>query len=129
MVEGMPNYSLDFDLCKHCVYGKQNRVRFPSGATRTEGILQLVHNDVFGPLSVPSFGKYVYYVSFIDDFSRTTWIYFLTNKSEVFYILKEFKDLAENQTEKIIKVLRTDNDGEFHGNEFEKLCNKYGIER
>jgi len=39
---------------------------------------------VFGPVKVPSLGKYVYYVSFIDDFSRNTWIYFLKNKSEVF---------------------------------------------
>jgi hypothetical protein len=54
MVEGMSNYSLDFDFCEHCLYGKHNQVRFPSGATRAEGILQLVHNDVFGPVSVPS---------------------------------------------------------------------------
>ena len=53
MVEGMSNFSLDFDLCEHCVYGKQNRVIFPSCATRAEGILQLVHSDVFGPVSVP----------------------------------------------------------------------------
>jgi hypothetical protein len=65
MVEGMSNYSLDFDLCEHCVYGKHNWVRFPSGATREEGVLQLVNNDVFGPMSTPSLGKYVYYVSLI----------------------------------------------------------------
>jgi hypothetical protein len=53
MVEGMSNFSLDFDLCEHCVYGKQNWVRFPSGTTRVEGILQLVCSDVFGPVSVP----------------------------------------------------------------------------
>jgi hypothetical protein len=70
MVEGMSNCSLDFDFCEHCLYGKQNRVRFPSGATRAEGILQLVHNDVFGPVSVPSLGKCMYYVSFIDDSRR-----------------------------------------------------------
>jgi hypothetical protein len=39
MVEGMSNCSQDFDFCEHCVYGKQNQVRFPSGATRLEGIL------------------------------------------------------------------------------------------
>ena len=49
MVEGMSNCSLDFDFYEHCLYGKHNRVRFPSGATRAEGILQLVHSDVFGP--------------------------------------------------------------------------------
>jgi hypothetical protein len=72
MVEGMSNCSLDFDFYEHCVYGKHNRVRFPSGAMRAEGILQLVHSDVFGPMLVPSLRKYVYYFSFIDDFSRKT---------------------------------------------------------
>ena len=80
-----------------------------------------VHSDVFGPVSVPSLGKSVYYVSFIDDFSRNTWIYFLRKKSEVFDKFKEFKALVENQTEKKIKALRTDNGGEF--------CKKCGIAR
>jgi hypothetical protein len=70
-------------------------------------------------MSVPSLGKSVYYVSFIDKFLRNTWIYFLRIKSEVFDRLKEFKALVENQTEKRIKVLRTDNGGELCGNEFE----------
>ena len=84
MVEGMSNCSLDFDFCEHCVYGKENRVSFPSGAKRANKILELVHSDVFGPMSVPSLGNSVYYVSFIDDFSRNTWIYFLRKKFEVF---------------------------------------------
>ena len=54
---------------------------FPSGAKRANKILEIVHSDVFGPVSVPSLGKSVYYVSFIDDFSRNTWIYFLRKKS------------------------------------------------
>jgi hypothetical protein len=98
--------------------GSSNHVRFSSGATRVEGILQLVHSDVFGPVSVPSLGKYVYYVSFIDEFSRNTWIYFLGKKYELFEKFKEFKALVENQIEKRIKVLRMDNGGELYGNEF-----------
>ena len=117
--KGMSNCSLDFDFCEHCLYGKQNQVRFPSGAKRTEGILQIVHSDVFGPMLVPSLGKSMYYVSFIDDFSRNTWIYFLRKKYEFFDRFKEFKDLVDSQTRNIIKVLRTDNGGEFCGNEFE----------
>jgi hypothetical protein len=98
MIEGMSNCTLDFDFYENFIYGKQNRVRFPSGATRAKGILELIHSDVFGPIHVPSLGKFVYYVSFIDDFSRNTWIYFLRNKSEVFDKFKEFKALVENQT-------------------------------
>jgi hypothetical protein len=129
MVEGMSNCSLDFYFYEHCLYGKQNRVRFPFGATREEGILHLVHSDVFGPISVPSLGKSMYYVSFIDEFLRKTWIYFLRKKSEVFDRVKEFKALVENQTEKQIKVLRSDNGREFRGNEFEEFCKKCGIAR
>jgi hypothetical protein len=129
MVEGMPNCTLDFDLCEHCIYGKQNQVRFPSSATRAKGILELIHSDVFGPVHVLSLGKSVYYVSFIDDFSRCTWIYFLKNKSEVFDKFKEFKALVENHTEKKIKVLRIDNGGEFYRSEFKEFYKKCGIER
>jgi hypothetical protein len=129
MVEGMSKCPLDFDFCKHCPYGKQNQIRFPSGAMRVEGILQLVHSDVFGLVLVPSLGKSLYYVSFIDDFLRNIWIYFLGKKSKVFERFKEFKALVENQTEKMIKVLRTDNGGDFCGNEFEELCKKSYIAR
>jgi hypothetical protein len=71
----------------------------------------------------------MYYVSFIDDFSRYTWIYFLRKKYEVFDKFKELKALVENKTENNIKVLRTNNGGEFCGNELEELCKKCGIER
>jgi hypothetical protein len=116
MVEGFYEFGLEVDFCEHCTHGKQSRVRFPYGATRENGILELVHSDVFGPVIVPSLGGSLYYVSFIDDFSRKTWIYFLRMKSEVFEKFKEFKSLVENPTDKKIKVLRTDNGG--------KLCGK-----
>ena len=69
---------------------------FPSSGKRAKHILEFVHSDVFGPVKVPSLGKSVYYVSFIDDFSRSTWIYFLKEKYEVFDRFKEFKALMEN---------------------------------
>ena len=96
MVEGMYNCSMDFDFYENCVYGKQNRVSFPSGAMRANKILELVHSDVLGLVLVPSLGKSVYYVSFIDEFSRNTWIYFLRKKSKVFDRFKEFKALVKN---------------------------------
>ena len=84
MVEGMTDCTLDFDFCEQCIYGKQNRVRFASGATRERGILELIHSDVFEHVPIPSLGKSLYYVSFIDDLSRNIWIYFLRKKYEVF---------------------------------------------
>jgi hypothetical protein len=90
------SFSLDFDFYEHLFYGKNNHVRFSSGAMREEEILQLVHNDVFGPVSVPSLGKSVYYVSFTNEFLRNTYIYLLRKKYEVFHKFKEFKAPVEN---------------------------------
>ena len=63
------------------------------------------------PMSSSSLSGYVYYVSFIDDFSKKTWIYFMKNKDEVFNKFKEFKALIENHTEKKIKTFRSDKGG------------------
>jgi hypothetical protein len=80
MVKGFPECGLEVDFCEHCIYGKQSRVRFPSRATMENGILELVHSDVFGLVTMPSLGGSMYYVSFIDDFSRNRWIYFSRKK-------------------------------------------------
>ena len=91
--------------------------------------MELIHSDVFGPILVPSLGGAIYYVSFIDDFSRNTSLYFLKKKSEVFSKFKKYKALVENQIGKKIKVLRFDNGGEFFEKEFEKFCRECGIAR
>jgi hypothetical protein len=80
MVEDYPACNLEIDFCEHCIYGKESWVRFSSRVTRENEILELVHSDVFGPISVPSLGGSLYYVSFIDGFSRKTWIYFSSKK-------------------------------------------------
>ena len=61
---------------------------------------------------------YAYYVTFIDDYSRKTWVYFLKSKDEVFGKFKKFKALVENLSERKIKILRSDNGEEYTSNEF-----------
>jgi hypothetical protein len=56
MVEGFPPCNLEADFCEHCIYGKQNKVRFPCGTIREKWILELIHGDVFGLVLVPSLG-------------------------------------------------------------------------
>ena len=74
-----------------------------------------------------SLSGYEYYVTFIDDYSRNTWIYFLKTKSEVFGKFKEFKALIENHSELKINTLRLDNGGEYTSKEFEAFCKEVGI--
>lgn len=110
LVEGLDDCNLEFNFCK--VHGKQNCVSFYSSSHKSYGILDYIHLDVFGPVNVPLLRKFVCFVSFIDDYSRT-FFYFLTSKSELFNRFKEFKALLENQTDRKIKCLRTENSGGF----------------
>jgi hypothetical protein len=71
---------------------------------------------------VPSLCGSLYYVSFMDELFRKTWIYFLRKKTEVFEKFKDFKSLVENQIDKVIKVPITDKGGELHGKKFDQFC-------
>jgi transposase InsO family protein len=130
MVIGMLDFNLDQrGVCKGCALGKNVKATFPSNETRSKGILDLIHSDVGGSMSVTSMKGASYYVTFIDDFSRKTWIYFMKTKDEVFSHFREFKTQVENMTRKKIKVLRTDNGGEYTSSEFIDFCKEAGIKR
>ena len=116
--------------CENCVVGKQHREEFPSGKSwRAKKVLEIVHSDLCGPISPSSYGGKRYVITFIDDCSRKTWVYFLQEKSEAFTAFKNFKTLVENEAERTIKVLRTDRGGEFCSKEFEDYCAEQGIQR
>ena len=113
-VEGLPEIQAKHEgVCKGCAKGMNTKKTFPSRESKERGILEIIHSDVHSPMSSSSLSGYVYYVSFIDEFSRKTWIYFMKNKDEFFSKFKEFKALIENHTEKKIKTIRSDNGGEF----------------
>ena len=80
-------------------------------------------------MSSSSLRGYVYYVSFIDDFSRKTWIYLLKGKNEVLSKFKEYNSLVENQTKRTIKTLRSYIGGEFTSEEFKEVPRESGIKR
>jgi hypothetical protein len=80
-------------ICKGCAEGKSVKRPFPSSESKDKGILDIIHSDVCGPMSTYSSNGYVYYVSFIDEFSRKAWIYLLKTKGDLFSKFKEFKTL------------------------------------
>ena len=74
-VEGFPEIQAKHDgVCKGCAKGKNTKKTFPSSESKAKGILEIIHSDVCGPMSSNSLSGYAYYVSFIDDFSRKTWV-------------------------------------------------------
>lgn len=66
-------------------------------------------------------------MTFVDDYCKMVFLYFLRQKSQALEIFTEFKNMIENQTDHKIKILRTDNGGEYVSNDFDKFCKNNGI--
>ena len=118
--------NIDLDICENCIYGKHKRVIFLRvGKEKKSEKLELVHIDVWGPTQVSSLSVSRYYVTFIDDGTRKTWIYCIQNKSDVFDTFKKWKDLVEIEIGKKFKCLRLDNGGEYCSKEFDRYCSQH----
>ena len=114
MVLRLPCVNFSNKICETCVMGKQYRESFPTGNSwRARKPLELIHSDLCGPLEASSNGNNRYFITFIDDFSRKTWVYFLKQKSEACDTFKSFKAYVEKQSEYKIKTLRTDRGTEY----------------
>jgi hypothetical protein len=130
VVTGLPELKVDHEgVCNGCAQGKNTKNPFPKSDSKSKGILELVDSDVCGPMPSTSLNRYVYYVSFIDDYSHKTWVYLLKSKDEVLGNFKEFKALIENLSERKIKKLGSDNGGEYTSNKFGRFCKDVGIKR
>ena len=85
-----------------------------------------VHSDVWGPAPVESKGGRRYYVTFIDDKSQLTTLYLLKTKDEVPWVYKQYKAWVETQMGLKIKVLNSDQGGEYQGRNFVKYLKSKG---
>jgi hypothetical protein len=117
------------ELCEHCVFGKHKRVKFNTAVHTTKGILDYVHADLWGPSQKHSIGGCRYMLTIIDDYPRRLFPYFLKHKFDAFDAFKAWKVMVEKQTERKVKVLRTDNGMESYSNVFKLFCRKEGIVR
>jgi transposase InsO family protein len=118
------------DTCEPCIAGKQHRDPFPHIASnRSTTLLGRIHSDVHGPLQTQTPGGYLYWVTFIDDYSRFKEVRLIKKKSDVFDEFKKFVAKVERQTGKQVKELRDDKGGEYIGTEFGNWCDERGITR
>ena len=103
-------------VCDPCQQAKSHQLPYPVSTSISTAPLQLVFSDVWGPTPT-SVGRYSYYVSFIDDFSKFTWIYLLKKRSEVFQVFSNFKNLVERKLNTKIIAIQSD----WGGGEYRKL--------
>ncbi|PKU79836.1 Retrovirus-related Pol polyprotein from transposon TNT 1-94 [Dendrobium catenatum] len=106
MVYRLPEVDYTNKICEDCIFGKHARSSFQKKAEyRASHTLELVHTDICGPITPESFSGKRYFITFIDDYSRKTWVYFLKEKSETFNVFKKFKAMVEKTTGKFIIAL------------------------
>ncbi|KAM0969390.1 hypothetical protein COP2_018032 [Malus domestica] len=130
MVQGLPQMDEMKEVCEGYAFGKQHRDKFETGkAWKVEKPLELIHTDVCGPMKNASISGNKYFLTFIDDYSRMCWVYFMRFKSEVFNIFRKFKAMVELQSGHQIKKIRSDRGGEYTSLEFKAFCEDLGLER
>jgi transposase InsO family protein len=91
--------------------------------------IELIHTNICGPIISNSFSGNEYFFTFIDDYSRKCWVYFLKKKSKLFEPFKKFKVMVEKMMEKNIRSLRSDRDSEYMSNEFKLYYENHEIRR
>ncbi|CAL8990558.1 unnamed protein product, partial [Prunus brigantina] len=130
MVQGLPKLQESEKICSGCAIGKSHRSSFDKEKTwRASQPLELIHSDICGPMQTITPAGNIFFLTFIDDYTRMCWVFFLQHKSQVLNVFKRFKSMVELQSGYKIKKLRSDRGGEYTSLEFLKFCDDVGMER
>ena len=109
-----------------CQFGKQTVLPFNNSVSHALSSFYLIHYDVWGPSPISTLGGSRYFVIFMDDFSRYTWIYLFKNRSEFYQIYRDFTKMIETQFSKPFKVFISDNAQEYKAHEFTSILHQFG---
>ncbi|GJW02701.1 putative ribonuclease H-like domain-containing protein [Tanacetum coccineum] len=131
LVRDLPLKRFENDqTCVACLKGKQHRASCKTKAFNpiTKPLFML-HMDLFGPTFVSSLMHKKYCLVVTDDYSRFSWVFFLSTKDETTEILKNFIKEVENLVDKKVKIIRSDNGTEFKNKVMDDFCREKGIKR
>ncbi|CAI7886729.1 unnamed protein product [Closterium sp. NIES-53] len=123
-VKGEPDEVLG---CPTCMQAKFTRYPFSSSEATAKAPLDEVVMDVVGPLKLGAAGA-EYFLTIVDVYTRMTWVYVLSKKSDVAETVKtDWLPMVERQQDQLVKAFRTDRGGEFLSKEFSSWLKKNGI--
>uniref|UniRef100_A0A2N9ICW1 Integrase catalytic domain-containing protein n=1 Tax=Fagus sylvatica TaxID=28930 RepID=A0A2N9ICW1_FAGSY len=109
-----------------CQLGKQPALPFQNNESMSTGIFNLIHSDVWGPSPINSIGRSRYFVVFVDDYSRYSWVFLMRSRDELLNIYRNFANMVKTQFSKTIKVFRSDNARELTQHAFEHILYSHG---
>ncbi|KAK2966571.1 hypothetical protein RJ640_009343 [Escallonia rubra] len=129
----IPDLSVSFDckktsFCDVCYKAKQTRLSFPLSMNKTQHVFDLIHCDIWGPYKTKSIYGCHFFLTIVDDFSRATWVFLMTHKSETKEYLLQFFNWVHTQFHMDIKALRTDNGLEFSHRDLMSYYSDHGME-
>ncbi|KAJ9558576.1 hypothetical protein OSB04_013190 [Centaurea solstitialis] len=115
--------------CESCQFSKHQRIHLSPRVSNKQASspFELVHSDVWGPCPITSKLGFKYFVTFVDDYSRTTWLYFMKNRSEVFTHFCSLHAEIKTQFKVSIQTLRSDNAKEYLSQTFQSYMLQNGI--
>ena len=113
--------------CDSCLLAKHHRTSFHPNFNKSSVPFSIIHSDVWGPSRVTNRSNTKWFVSFIDDCTRVSWVYLLKEKSEVISIFQSFHQMILTQFNTRVQVLRSDNGREYFKKELSAYFHAYGI--
>eukprot|EP00762_Andalucia_godoyi_P008413 ANDGO_04682.mRNA.1 Retrovirus-related Pol polyprotein from transposon TNT 1-94 len=123
---GTAHIEKEMSFCEVCLEGKQHAANVPRAADHSgvRDVLDLVHSNVVGPMSIATYSGYLYYVEFVDDYSWMIWVYALRAKSEVIVRFKEFKAMVGLRPGGRSRYSGQTTEGEYESEEKQASCTK-----
>ncbi|KAG6696818.1 hypothetical protein I3842_09G168100 [Carya illinoinensis] len=107
--------------CEVCQFSKHIRNSYPNRSYKASQPFSMIHSDVWGPSRIKNVTGSRWFISFIDDHTRLTWVFLMKEKSETNQIFKTFNTMIQTQFQAKIKILKTDNAKEY----FNSILNDY----
>lgn len=126
-VKGLDGVSRKDNNCKVCLKNKISELKYESAQNAAKNVLDRVHSDICGPFRTSAICGAKYFATFIDEATRMVKVYPLNNKSDIGEVFAEYKRFVENQADRKIKCVRTDNAPEYVGGKFGQVVKEAGI--
>lgn len=113
--------------CDICLRAKKTRLPFPISTSTSCQLFDLVHCDLWDPYNTFTHGRCHHFLTVVEDYSKCTWIFLLSDKTQVFNILKNFLAYVHTHFDAKIKYLRSDNGTEFTNSTLSSYLSSRGV--
>ena len=99
--------------CEICEFAKHRRTSFSTQPCKATKPFTMIHSDVWGPYQIKTLTGKRWFITFIDDHTRVTWVFLLHDKSETETVFKNFYNMIFTQFQTQIQIFRSDNGKEY----------------